>query len=60
MWIILICLAMVGTQCTSMIAINGTDMQCRAMMMSGGKQVSCVAPDGTVLLGDAQPAGRLK
>lgn len=51
MWIILVCVTLVGRECTSMAAVNGTEAQCRAMMMTATEgRVSCVAPDGTVLL----------
>lgn len=49
MFVILICMAMTAGHCTSFAAVNGTDAQCRALMMEGPGRVTCVAPDGTMI-----------
>jgi hypothetical protein len=51
-WIILLCSIAAG-QCTTVTAaVNGTEMQCRAMLMANQQtlvKAACIAPDGTVL-----------
>lgn len=49
MFVILICVSLAGGECRAFSAVNGTEMQCRALMMEGPGRVSCVAPDGTMI-----------
>jgi hypothetical protein len=53
-WIILLCSLAANGQCANVsAAVNGTEMQCRALLMAnqqqGSVKAACVAPDGTVL-----------
>ena len=53
-WIILFCSLTANGQCTNVsAAVNGTEMQCRALLMTnqqpGPVKAACIAPDGTIL-----------